>query len=218
MREIGNIYLSWRKGQGMRRRIVGTIRRNATSGVSFSYNKDEVAKAKQEGFAPYTEFPEIDKKYTDNVIEIFGQRITKTERSDIKDFYAFWEIDKKYSDDKYYLLAHTQGLLPTDNFEFLANYYPVKELCFMTDLAGVAFLALPAEMLKEGDQLSFSLERNNPHDKYAVKIFFKNQQIGYIKKVHSQVFYKRNGKNLKLIVKAVDQNGIVKRVFVKVSF
>ncbi|WP_439490635.1 HIRAN domain-containing protein [Algoriphagus sp.] len=217
MKEIGHIYLCWRKGLGERRHIVGVLRRNATDGVRFSYLKKGVEKAKQDGFNSYTEFPDLSKEYNGSALDVFGQRIMKSERSDINDFLSFWEISPKYKDDKYYLLARTQGLNPSDNFEFLADYNPIKDLCFLTDLAGLSKLNLPKGSLKVGDELSFELEPNNPYDEFAVKVGFKGQQVGYIKKIHSKVFYKSGGEKLKIKVKALDQNGIIKRIFVKVS-
>lgn len=215
MKEIGHIYLSWRQGFGKRRHLVGILKRSATEGITFAYLPKGVNEAKKEGFTPYTEFPDIDRVYTDNVLEIFGQRITKSERSDISDFLDFWEIDAKYKDDKFYLLAHTQGLNPTDNFEFLADYNPSPSLRFLTDLASLSVLKLPAGSLKKGDTLEFALEPTNPYDKHAVKVLKDGIEVGYVKKIHSKVFYKHGADNLKLLVKSVEQNGIVKRVFVK---
>jgi hypothetical protein len=51
----------------------------------------------------------LSKEYTENVLEIFGQRLTKSERSDIQKYYDFWEIEPENKEDKYYLLSHTQG-------------------------------------------------------------------------------------------------------------
>jgi hypothetical protein len=140
----------------------------------------------------------------------------KSERSDIDDFYDFWEINSKFKDDKYYLLAHTQGLNPTDNFEFLADYNPNKNLRFLTDLASLSKLKLPANSLKTGDILTYKLEPNNQYDNKAVKVFKDNTEVGYLKKIHSRVFYKKKGDVLNLVVKAVEQNGLIKRIFVKV--
>jgi len=216
VKEVGHIFLSWRQGFGKPRHLVGVLKRNSTDGVRFSYLSDGFEEAKGEGFTPYTEFPNIDKVYSENVVETFGQRITKSERSDILDFLDFWEIDSKYKDDKFYLLAHTQGLSPVDNFEFLADYNPSKELRFLTDLAGLSVLKLPANTLKVGDILTYELETENKFDSSAVGVFKDNIHVGYIKKVHNRVFHKKGGQNLKLKVKALEQNGIVKRVFVKV--
>jgi hypothetical protein len=216
MKDIGHIYLSWRESLGKSRHIVGVLKRNATLGVRFSYIKKGVVAAKQDGFSPYTEFPDFDKEYTDNVLEVFGQRIMKSDRSDISDFYDFWEIDSKFKDDKFYLLAHTQGLNPTDNFEFLADYNPSKYLRFLTDLASLSTLKLPADTVKAGDLLTYKLESANEFDDKAVKVFIGDKEVGYIKKIHSRVFYKQKGRLVKLVVKAVEQNGIIKRIFVKV--
>lgn len=218
MKEIGHLYLSWRVGLGKRRHIVGVLKRNSTTGVRFSYIKKGIEAAKEDGFSPYTEFPDFDKEYNENVLEVFGNRIMKSERSDILDFYDFWEIDPKYKEDKFYLLAHTQGLNPTDNFEFLADYNPNKNLRFLTDLAGISSLKLSAGNVKPGDNLTFELESDNKFDNKAVKVFKGDLEVGYIKKIHSKVFYKANGSKLKITVKAVEQNGVIKRIFVKVSF
>lgn len=216
MKEIGHVYLSWREGLGKRRHIVGVLKRSATFGVRFSYLSKGVEAAKKDGFSPYTEFPDVTKEYTKNVLEVFGQRIMKSERTDISDFHDFWEIDSRYKDDKFYLLAHTQGLNPTDNFEFLADYNPSKNLRFLTDLASLTTLKLPAGSIKSGDKLQYVLESNNPFDDKAVKVFKGNLEVGYIKKIHSHVFYKQKQNHLQLVVKAVEQNGVIRRIFVKV--
>lgn len=217
MKEVGHIYLSWRKGLGERRHIVGVLRSNSTDGVRFAYLPKGVEKAQKEGFTVYTEFPDLTKEYNGSALDVFGQRIMKSERSDINDFLSFWEINPKHKSDKYYLLARTQGLNPSDNFEFLADYNPVKGLCFLTDLAGLSKLNLSSGLLKEGDELSYELETDNQYDKYAVKVSFNGKLVGYIKKIHSQVFHKAGENKLKVRVKALDQNGSIKRIFVKVS-
>ena len=216
MKELGHIYLAWREGHGKRRHIVGLIKRNASEGVRFSYLQKNIEEAKQDGFSPYTEFPDFKKIYTEKVLETFGQRIIKSERSDISDFLDFWEIDAKYIDDKYYFLAHTQGLSPSDNFEFLADYNPVRGLRFLTDLAALTSFQLQANSVKIGDELQYQLEHDNLYDDKAVKVFLNEKPIGYIKKIHSRVFYKAKSKKLRMIVKAVEQNGVIKRIFVKV--
>ncbi|MEQ8414605.1 MAG: HIRAN domain-containing protein [Imperialibacter sp.] len=217
MREIGNIYLSWKRGAGGRRYIVGVLKKNSVDGVRFRYIKDGVRDAKAEGFSLYTEFPEIDKEYSKNVLETFGQRLIKAERSDISSFIDFWEISPKYLDDTYYMLAHTMGLTPTDNFEFLANYHPVKGLRFISDIAGLTSQKLPANTLSVGDKLTLRKEDTNPYDKRAVAIFKEETKIGYVKVIHNRVFHKRDLQHFSVEVKALDVNGVLKKAFVKFS-
>jgi len=142
----------------------------------------------------------------------------KSERADIQSFYDFWEIKPEFKTDKYYLLAHTQGMVTTDNFEFLADYKVRRDLSFVTDLASVRSRNLQPGSIKIGDSLSFVTEPENEFDKYAVKVYKGDIQVGYIKKIHSRVFFPQSARNLKIKVKALDQNGIISRIFVKISF
>jgi hypothetical protein len=217
MAEFTDIFLSWRKGQGSERHIVGVLRKNLEGKFSFSYIKEAIDKAAKEGFTPYTEFPRIDDRYNGNVLDIFAQRLIKPERPDIQNFYNFWEIDPQYKEDKFYLLGHTQGLLPTDNFEFLADYNIVEGLHFLTEVAALSKYNLPANTLTVGDILRFEIDKGNKFDSDAVKIYRNKDEIGYVKKIHCRVFHKPGNEKLKLSVKAIDKNGIIKRIFVKVS-
>ena len=217
MKEFDKIFLSWRKGQGSGRYIVGVLQQTIDKRFEFSYKKEEVKKAFKDGFTPYTEFPSIDTTYNGNVLDIFGQRLIKSERPDIQKFYDFWEIEPQFKDDKFYLLGHTQGLLPSDNFEFLADYNIVEGLHFLTEVASLSIQNLPPDRLSVGDTLRFEIEKDNEHDKDAVKIFEGDEEIGYVKKIHCRVFHKPGAEKLKLSVKAIDKNGTIKRVFIKVS-
>lgn len=218
MKAIGHIYLAWRKGKGSRRKIVGVIKKNATEGVRFSYISNGVAEAEKEGFTPYIDFPDTSKEYSENVLDIFGQRLIKAERPDIQKHLDFWDINPKYRDDKFYLLAYTQGMLSIDNFEFLADFHPIKKLQFISEICGLSHYKVEPGTLQEGDILSYQLENDNPKDSYAVKIFKDSKELGYVKMVHSRVFYKKHNGTLSIRVKSVDENISVNRVFIEISF
>jgi hypothetical protein len=217
MKEFDKIYLSWRKGQGNQRHIVGVLEQTQDNRFGFSYDLAAIEKAKAEGFTPYTEFSDITKSYNGNVLDIFAQRLIKSERPDIQTFYDFWEIEPRHKDDKFYMLGHTQGLQPTDNFEFLADYNIVDGLHFLTELAGLSTYKLPSGTLKEGDALRFELDKDNEHDSHAVTVFKEDLEIGHIKKIHCRVFHKPGAEKLKLSIKSVDKNGVIKKAFIKVS-
>ena len=217
MKEFDKIYLSWRKGRSSRRHIVGLLQQTQDGKFAFSYDRAQVEKAKQDGFSPYTEFPDIHQTYNGNVLDIFAQRLMKAERPDIQTFYDFWEIDAQHTQDKFYLLGHTQGLQPTDNFEFLADYSPVEGLHFLSELAGLSQLSLTAGTLNAGDALQWKLETDNEYDPHAVMVTKDGQAVGYIKKIHCNVFHKPGAEKITLSVKAVEQNGIIKKAFIKVQ-
>jgi hypothetical protein len=217
MKSLGNIYLTWRSGKGEQRHKIGIIRKNNTEGVRFNYIISQ-EEADRMGFVSYIDFPDLSKTYRENVLEIFGQRLTKSEREDIQKYYDFWEIKPQYKDDKYYLLAHTQGLLATDNFEFLADYSPVKSLSFTSEICGLSHYKAPPEIIRVGDGLRWVYDRTNPYDNKAVKVFKKDIFLGYVKIIHAGVFYKKGGENLKIVVKSIDGNGKLNRVFIKIFF
>lgn len=216
MKAIGNISVSWRKGKGSRRILIGVIRSNNTEGIRFSYLADGVEEAKKFGFTNYDGFPDLNKVYTDNVIEIFGQRIMRSERHDVDDFFKFWKIDKAFKDDNFYMLAYTQGMLPTDNFEFLADFNPLEDLSFISEISGLTNAKLSSDIISVGDKLTYKLEKDNSFDSHAVAVFKGDKELGYIKTVHCKVF-SRSKTKLSIIVHHIEKNGNLNRVFVHIS-
>lgn len=218
MKTIGNIHLIWRPEKGKKRISVGTIKKSATEGIRFQYNESGVFDAEEKGFLYYEGFPDVYKTYEGNVIDVFGQRLTRSERPDVKDFYDFWHIDTSKKDDKFYMLAFTQGLLPTDNFEFLADFNPKEGLVFVTEIAGLSKTQVKSDDLSVGDIITYELDPHNEIDKFAVKLFKGNLFLGYIKLIHNRVFYKKSKMKPKLTVQSIEKNGIIKRAFIRVSF
>lgn len=214
-KSINKIYLTWRKGKGCKRIIVGVLKRNVNEGVTFKYISKGVKEATKEGFTVYEGFPDLNIEYTTNVLEIFSQRLTKSERSDSKYLYDFWKI-KNDNTDNFNLLGYTQGLLPTDNFEFLADFFPVKNLTFVTEIAGLSSFQVDSKMLEEGEELTFKLEKDNEFDKFAVGLYKNNFKVGFVKIVNNRVFHKANYP-IKVSVSSLQKNGILKRVFIKVE-
>jgi hypothetical protein len=213
---ISKIFLVWRKGAGFRRITVGVIKKNVSEGVTFKYLEKGVSEAESFGFTPYEGFPDLNTIYTKNVAEIFGQRIVRSERNDISEFYDFWHIDLTRKDDSFYMLAFTQGLLPTDTFEFLADFNPQKGLTFVTEIAGIKRKELKSDVLKVHDILTYKWDENNTNDDYAVEVFKGDLSLGYIKKIHSRVFTRSNSKFM-VRVKHIEKNGVLSRVFLDIS-
>jgi hypothetical protein len=218
MSKFGDIYLSWRKGKGHSRHLVGVIKHNATEGVYFRYfEAEKLKKATLDGFQNYTEFPDLNKTYTEGVIDIFKQRLFKSERSDYQDFLDFWNIPIKFKDDTLHILAHTQGLVPTDNFEFLADFNATKDLKFVSEIAGLTYTKVNSNALELEQELIW---KKNPttHDEFQVDIYSKdNILLGQVKKVHSKVFYSKHGGSLKIKVKSLEKNGFLKRCFIGIT-
>lgn len=215
MSEFSKIYLAWRKGSGSRRHIVGLLEKDNDNNVTFQYLPEAKTLRKTEGFIPYFEFQDLDKVYDVNVLSIFSHRLIKTDRPDVQNFLDFWEVPADKADDKFYLLGKTQGLTATDNFEFLAEYQSTKDVHFLTDISGLSHTKITRDFVKSGDLLQYALDKDNEHDKEAVIVTFNGTMLGYIKRIHCRVF--QEAPNLLLSVKAIEQNGVIRKIFVKVS-
>jgi len=213
---IGDIYLIWRKDRGENRIPIGLIKRNQTDGVRFSYISEGLKKAKAQGFGSYTGFPDEEKMYTENVIQKFGQRIIQTERNDLGDFYDFWKINRKYKNDDYYMLAFTQGILPTDNYEFLADFNPKKGLSFISEIAGLSKTKIDKGVLAVGDVLRYKIDKEHDHDDKAVALYKEDMFLGYVKLIHNRIFHKKGG-NIEVVVHHLESNGKLDRAFIEVK-
>lgn len=214
--KVRTIYLSWRKGKGGRRKLVGILKRTATNGIVFKYLKEGVKDAESEGFKEYPGFPlRFDKEYKEDDLDVFSLRLIPFDRKDNIQLLKFWEAEDV--SDKFDLLALTQGILPTDNFEFLGVFNPYKRFKFVTDLAGLSHLSLEKGTLSKGDVLNYEIEfHDKAFGKKAIKVFKSNTHIGYIKNVHNNIFL-QTPKKIKLSIKEIEQNGIIKNVFVLVD-
>lgn len=214
--KVRRIYISWRKGRGSRRKIIGVIERTVLTGITFRYLKEGAEKALEDGFKEYPGFPLVyDKPYKEDDLDVFGLRLLSSDRPDYSKHLKFWEAEG--ITDKFTLLALTQGLLPTDNFEFLGLYNADNKLKFVTDISGLSHIELSKDLVMPGDQLIYEIEANKNayHDK-AVKVFKNDLHVGYIKNIHNHVFI-TSPKKYNLTVKSIDQNGIIRQIFVLVE-
>lgn len=207
----------WRAGRSHSRIIVGIIKSNA-SVTTFRYIKDGVNIAKEEGFTCYPDFPDLSKIYDTNILRILSQRLNNADRTDIAEYYDFWEISPKEKHDVLYILAHTGGLLPTDNFEFLADFYGVKGLSLVTELTGLSENPISNDTIKEGDVLKWKREPTNKYDIDAVVVYKGEQKLGYIKKIHNRIFNKKGSSRLKITVKHIEHNGHINNAFLSVNY
>lgn len=214
--KVREIYLSWRKGTGHRRQLVGLLRRTATNGITFQYLENGVEAAKKEGFDSYPGFPvEYGKVYAENDLDIFSLRLVPFERKDNQRSLSFWEATGVQ--DKFDLLALTQGILPTDNFELLGLFYPSKQFRIVSDLTGLSHLELERGTVAEGDELTYKIVNNSRafRDK-AVEVYKWEKKVGYIKNVHNNIFLKAK-QPIRVKVKSIDQNGKIRKIFVLIE-
>lgn len=210
---IKSITLVWRPGKSHSRIPVAIVKSNVF-GTTFRYLKDGVEQAKEKGFVCFPDFPDTKEVHDENVLKVLSLRINDSERSDIQDYYSFWEVPKAAQKDTYRLLAYTQGMLPTDNFEFLAEYYGVKGVRFVSELTGLSENQIDNEYIQEGDELEWRLEPSNEHDPKAVALYKNKQMLGHVKRIHCHVFHLPSSSFLKVRVKKIIHNGHISRAHI----
>jgi hypothetical protein len=215
MKKFSKLYLSWRLRKGEPRHIVGELSKSGDK-FTFKYLISREQKDKIR-FTPYWGFPDMDKEYDTDVIDVFALRLTDFKREDIQNYYDYWEVEKEYRQDPYYMLAITQAIRPNDYYEFLADYEPIAGLSFITEICGLSHYNVSPDLLKTDDVLRWELEPDNKYDSEAVKVFKGDVLLGYVKKIHSKVFYKPYSGTIKIEVKDIDRNGTLNRVFIRVT-
>lgn len=210
------MYLSWRKGPGHRRKLVGVLKRTSIDGITFRYLEEGVKDALKEGFSSYPGFPvDFSKTYSENDLDVFSLRLVPFDRKDNLKSMSFWEATN--ITDKFDLLALTQGILPTDNFELLGLFYPSKHFKFLSDLAGLSHLHLENGSVKEGDSLTYrKIWSKKAYREIAVEVYKGETFLGYIKNIHNNIFIKSTHV-LKLTVKSIDHNGHIRKIFVLIE-
>lgn len=199
----------------MRRIRIGEFSRSVSEGIVFRYITENVERAQRDGFGLYPDFPDVNETYNHGVLEVISQRLIQVQNPNNNRHLSFWEADNS-AYDVFDRVALTQGLLATDNFEFLGVYNPAPGFSFVSDLSGVQFQNVDNTAVKEGDSLVFDFEGDNEYDNQAVVVrTVKGIKLGYVKIVHNQ-FVKR-AKNVRFQVKSVNRNGTVKKIYVQIS-
>lgn len=202
--DFTRIALMWRPEKGHRRICIGilSVPKNE-KGLSFAYDEKgiEAAKAIDPSFAGYPGLPLSSHSLSSTQIsEVFFGRLINNTRNDVEDFYNFWLVDKSKVNDPLYILAQTQGLSASDMFEFVPQYFQSHKPSFITDIAGISKYDFDLSQLTVGDILTFTQEKDNEFDPYAVYVSFNGCKIGYIKKGHNTVFNRKNTKGIKISV------------------
>lgn len=172
---------------------------------------------REQGISPLVDFP-CGKEYTKNVLDILSLRLNDPARPDIEKYYNFWEIPAEKHTDTFYLLAHTQGLLATDNYEFLAEYNLTKDLRFVSEICGLSHTSIKPGAISIGEKLRWEREPNNGYDPHAVALYAGGLKLGYVKEVHNRVFATERANGLRVRVKSMEANKRLVRAFVSIGF
>lgn len=221
--DTNKIYLTWKKTFESSRRIVAILEKKENS-YKFYYIKENIELAKKEGFQYYPAFQDLDKIYTENVLENFQRRLLNPARRDYKDFLSYWEAND-YEDNIFALLGLTGAKLLTDNFEFIAPHDEMPAR-FLTNVSRINLsdknVVDEAKTLSNSElqkRLSLVQDKTNSYDNKAIKVLFDKNTLGFIKSIHCHNIYNalEQQKQVSFEVKNVIKNGTIKEILLKIN-
>lgn len=222
--DTDTIYLTWKKGVDLKRHIIGMLKKE-NDNYSFSYLQENLEVAKKDGFLNYPAFDKLDQVYSENVLEVFNRRLINPTRPDYDKFLSYWSA-MEYKGNVFALLGLTGAKLLTDNFEFIAPHNESPAV-FYTNISWLS--AATNEVREEvrttidlneiNPHLLLKLDEENPHDKNAVAILYKQKTLGYLKSIHCDNVAEalRAGKNASVGVKNIIRNGSIKEILLRIN-
>lgn len=221
--DTDRIYLTWKKGVDEKRHIIGMLKKE-NDNYSFLYLQENLDTAKKDGFLNYPAFDDVNKKYTENVLEVFSRRLINPTRPDYDKFLSYW-CAMEYKGNIFALLGLTGAKLLTDNFEFIAPHAEVPAV-FYTNMS---WLSKSTDVVREevrasdlyevNKHLSLQIDENNDYDTNAVEILYKQQKLGYLKSIHCEnvAAALRAGKSVSVGVKNIIRNGTIKEILLRIN-
>lgn len=186
--EPNALLLTWQPvadtGPSRMRRIVARIERHADESVTFRYltQTEDFKAAVDAGFKGHPAFKLGSANSTVGVLETFLRRLPPRKREDFSEFLAMHRLPVPFDFSDLALLGYTGARLPSDGFSLVPVIEPSQVPCdLILEVAGFRYEPqASADNLSVGDEVSFQLEDDNPHDSSAIAIIHNHHRIGYV--------------------------------------
>jgi len=182
------LLLIWKDKKERRRFIIGHLSFNNDE-YTFKYVDPEISDAKKYGFDYFPGFENLNVEYKSKTLFAnIATRLPNKLRPDYLNIMNSYNLDMTSSEMD--ILTVTKGRLITDDYEFVTPFNKNK---IEFDLAGTNYcqdIDKCKEDLKTGNNLFLELESNNPKDKYAIKVIYRNNNckyhLGYVPRYYSK--------------------------------
>lgn len=182
------LWLIWKEPVSRRRYKIGILYKEDNL-YKFRYVTPELNEAVKDGFNYFPGFKDLTMVYeSDSLFMNVMTRLPNVTRPDYLEILNYYNLDK--DSDYFEILRATRGRTLTDNFEFVSAFDPSK---IEFDVAGTSHskdINKCKEYLEVNKKLYLEPERDNPNDKYAIKIVFKENDkvfhLGYVPMYYSK--------------------------------
>lgn len=192
---INELLLVWKDPESRQRFVVGSLRHIAEKEeYEFSYVNPELNDAVKYGFQNYPSFPDLNQTYINEggIFPGIQQRLPNKKRVNYPEILMNYNLDATSSEME--ILAATRGRLGTDTFEFVQAIHFISERPFKVtfDLAAARRYDFPevAANLKEHQAVTLVHHKDNPVDRFAVKVMYDNDLcLGFVPKYYSREIF-----------------------------
>lgn len=181
--EPDTLALVWQAINCERRKrfVVGKITRTRDGAILEYLNNSDVDEARSLGFQGYPAFPNLNKVYTDSVMDSYVRRLPPRSRRDFSKYLAFHGISPDIEISDFALLGYTGAKLPHDGFSFVHPFDTDEDFEFVIEVAGFRHRnGVHLDDFEIGMNTIFQPETDNPKDPNAIKILVDNKHIGYV--------------------------------------
>ncbi|WP_143189194.1 hypothetical protein [Paraburkholderia lycopersici] len=226
IREPSRLLLTWQPGEAephaRTRRIVGEIVAEGDELVlRYLHGTPDYVAAEACGFQGYPAFRPSAREHRQGVHEAFSRRLPPRKREDFGDFLAKHRLPNPFPYSDLALLGYTGAALPSDGFALVPDFSGTTEAFeFIMELAGVRHVhGLNMSGIRNGDEINFAIDRENPVDRDAVFALHRGKPLGYVNRALRASLSKWAAKG-SLSAKVDRLNGTTDRprVFVRLSF
>ena len=225
--EPDKLLLSWQTPRGsqnrMRMFIAELIRTGDDATLLYLNDSKDFKKAKGLGFKAYPGYS-IEQNKHKNVLMSFLKRIPPRKRKDFDRFLNSLRIDPEMVDEisDFALLGYSRASLPSDEFTLIHpfnNARPPFEL--LTPVQGYEYYTqnISYQEIKEGMEVTFTPEPNNPYDQDAIRMLIQNKTVGYVCRGLLASFHKwlNHGYNISASIERINGDPENPRLFVFIS-
>lgn len=176
------LWLIWKEPITRRRFKVGSLKKINNSYI-FNYVNPELDEAVNAGFTYFPGFSDTRKEYKSDILFAnILSRLPNSVRPDYLEILNSYNLDMDSNELE--ILEATRGRTLTDNYEFVPAFDKSK---IEFDVAGTSHCAdiiKCKNLLSINKKLYLEPESNNPYDKNAIKVMFKENgdsyHLGYV--------------------------------------
>jgi hypothetical protein len=165
------------------------------SAARFHYLVDQpdYQAAERAGFRGFPAFKKeaVGEGISQGVIEALMRRLPPRKREDFSEYLELHRLPSPFAFSDYALLGYTGARLPSDGFALVAEFRADQLPCdYLVEVVGIrhVFKGDLKQVIEIGGPVNFVLDHANPFDPNAIKVIFREVELGFINRAFARTF------------------------------